>query len=78
MSKALPDEINSPSHYAFGEIEVIDAIEDWCLGYHRGNIIKYIVRAGRKDPASELKDLKKGLWYLQREIENLEPKRARK
>ena len=69
------DVVNSPSHYAEGrEFETIDVIEDWGLGYHLGNAVKYISRAGRKDDI--LQDLRKAQWYLTREIENLELERA--
>ena len=69
------DVVNNPSHYAEGrEFETIDVIEDWGLGYHLGNAVKYISRAGRKDDI--LQDLKKAQWYLTREIENLELERA--
>ena len=69
------DAVNRPSHYAEGrEFETIDVIEDWNLGYHLGNAVKYISRAGRKDDI--LQDLKKAQWYLNREIENLELERA--
>ena len=69
------DVVNSPSHYAEGrEFETIDVIEDWGLGYHLGNAVKYISRAGRKDDI--LQDLRKAQWYLNREIENLEIERA--
>ena len=66
------DNINHPSHYTDGKIEVIDFIEDKKLNYHRGNVVKYIARAGKKDPAKELEDLKKARWYLDREIKNME------
>lgn len=52
-------------------LEVIEAIEDWGLNYHRGNCVKYLARAGKKDPAKELEDLRKASWYLDREIERL-------
>lgn len=62
------DNINHPKHYNSGKIEAIEAIEDWNLGFHLGNVVKYISRAGKKDPNKRLEDLKKALWYLQREI----------
>ena len=68
----MHDPVNHPSHYTSGKIEVIDFIEDQKLNYHRGNAVKYIARAGKKDPAKEVEDLKKGLWYLTREIQRLE------
>lgn len=60
------DDINHPSHYTQGDIEVIDYIEDKKLGYRLGNVVKYVSRAGHKDDA--IKDLKKARWYLNREI----------
>lgn len=63
--------VTHPTHYNSGKIEVIEAIEDWKLGFHRGNAIKYIARAGKKDPAKEIEDLEKADWYIQREIERL-------
>jgi hypothetical protein len=66
------DPVERPKHYTMGAIEVIDAIESWALNYHRGNAVKYIARAGRKDPSKEAEDLKKAVWYLQREINLLE------
>jgi hypothetical protein len=65
------DPVNHPSHYTFGKIEVIDAIEDWKLPYHLGNSVKYIARAGRKDPKKTIEDLSKAAWYLSRYIEKL-------
>lgn len=66
------DNVNHPAHYTFGNIETIDFIEDKKLGFHLGNAVKYISRAGRKDPAKTIEDLKKAAWYLNRQIERLE------
>lgn len=63
--------VTHPSHYNSGKIEVIEAIEDWKLGFHRGNAVKYVARAGKKDATKEIQDLEKAVWYLKREIENL-------
>jgi hypothetical protein len=68
----IGDHINHPTHYNQGKIEVIDAIEDWKLGFNLGNVVKYIARAGKKDQNKRLIDLKKALWYLEREISNEE------
>lgn len=65
------DNINHPAHYTFGSIEVIDAIEGLLLPYHLGNALKYIARAGRKDPAKTEEDLRKAIWYINRYIEFL-------
>ena len=67
----MEDVVNHPSHYTDGKIEVIEFIEDKKLNYHRGNAIKYICRAGQKDPQKEIEDLQKAIWYINREIRNL-------
>lgn len=64
----MNDSVNHPAHYTFGRYEVIDVIEDWGLDYHIGNAVKYLARAGRKDPAKELEDMEKAQWYLERAI----------
>lgn len=71
MSK-VNDVVNHPSHYTDGKIEVIDFIEDKGLNFHRGNAVKYIARAGKKNPNKETEDLRKAVWYLNREIQRLE------
>lgn len=60
--------VDHPPHYAASGIEPIDAIEAWGLGFCLGNTVKYIARAGKKDPAKHLEDLQKAAWYLNREI----------
>lgn len=66
------EHVNHPSHYNRGGIEAIEVIEAWGLGFNLGNTIKYISRAGFKNPAKKLEDLKKARWYLNREIDNME------
>ncbi len=61
------DMVNKPPHYTFGEFQPIDVIEDWDLGYHLGNAIKYIARCTHK--GTEEQDLKKAKWYLDRYIQ---------
>jgi len=69
----MTDMVNRPSHYTEGrKYETIDVIEDWQLSYRLGNCVKYVSRAGRKDPAKTVEDLRKAQWYLSREIEALE------
>lgn len=67
----MSDVVNHPSHYTDGKIEVIEFIEDKNLNYHKGNAIKHICRAGKKDPQKEIEDLQKAIWYINREIRNL-------
>lgn len=62
------DEINHPPHYTDGKIETIDFIEDKKLDYHLGTVIKYISRAGKKDPNKYIQDLEKAKWFLDRKI----------
>ncbi|MBO7273521.1 MAG: DUF3310 domain-containing protein [Clostridia bacterium] len=64
----MKDNVNSPAHYTDGKIEVIDFIEEKGLNFHRGNAVKYIARAGKKDPKKEIEDLQKAAWYINREI----------
>lgn len=63
------DPVNSPSHYQLPNgIEVIDIIEALALDFCRGNVLKYLLRAGKKAGSSGLEDLKKARWYLNRAI----------
>jgi hypothetical protein len=74
----MGESVSHPSHYNSGKIEVIEAIEDWGLNFHRGNTVKYVARAGKKDPTKEIEDLEKGAWYLAREIERLKARRDKR
>jgi hypothetical protein len=66
------DPVNRPSHYTDGKIEVIEYIEDKKLGFCLGNAIKYISRAGKKDPSKEVEDLNKAIWYINRRIKEIQ------
>lgn len=57
----MVDYVNHPPHYTDGKIEVIDFIEDKRLGFHLGNAVKYIARAGKKDPEKTSEDLQKAI-----------------
>lgn len=59
------DNIN-PNHYKSAKFQVIDVIELHDLNFCLGNAVKYICRHANKNG---LEDLKKALWYLNREIE---------
>jgi hypothetical protein len=67
MPNDAPDIINHPAHYTHSAIEPIDVIEEWGLGFHLGNVIKYVARADHK--GTRLADLEKARWYLERAIE---------
>lgn len=64
------DDVNHPAHYtSYRGLEVIDLTEQ--MNFCRGNAVKYIARAGLKDPDREVEDLRKAVWYLEREIARL-------
>lgn len=74
----MGDSINHPNYYG-GEnnvYETIKVIDAWGLdeSFALGNVVKYISRAGKKDPAKKLEDLKKARFYLDHEIAKLEKK----
>lgn len=63
-----------PSHYGGGDnpYETIKVIRAWGLGFDLGNAVKYISRAGKKDPAKTVEDLRKAIFYIEDEIKHLE------
>lgn len=73
--KTLDDKVNHPSHYTYGDVEIIDFIEQVTrdykpeLAFAIGNAIKYISRANRKNGKE---DLDKARWYLNRAFEKWE------
>ena len=66
--------VDHPSHYNSGKIEVIDYIYDQNLDFALGNVIKYVSRAGKKYEegkdmvTKEIEDLKKAAFYLNYKI----------
>ena len=66
IEKTQNSNVNSPTHYNVGKIEVIEAIEDWKLNFNLGNAIKYIARCEHKE--NKKQDLEKAKWYIEREI----------
>ena len=65
------DPVNHPSHYCDGGIETLDFILAKRLDFLLGQVVKYVSRAGKKDPAKELEDLQKARFYLDRKIETM-------
>ena len=55
-----------PSHYGGDLVMVL--IERFGLNFARGNVVKYVSRAGRKAGQDEITELEKARWYLEREI----------
>jgi hypothetical protein len=68
----VTDAVNHPQHYggADNPYEAIKVIEAWELDFSLGNAVKYISRAGKKDPAKTVEDLEKAVWYVERAIAN--------
>lgn len=66
--------VDHPAHYSPGVYEAIKVIEAWDLGFCLGNTVKYVARAGKKDPTKEIEDLEKAKWYLERHIQYLKQK----
>jgi len=66
----MPDMVNHPVHYTShpSGVEVIEITEH--MGFCLGNAIKYIMRSELK--GNQVQDLKKAIWYINREISRLE------
>ena len=65
MKRAPSDPVN-PDHYRANGLEAINVIEAFGLSFHLGNVVKYVLRAGRKGDA--VTDLAKARWYLGRAL----------
>lgn len=65
------DEKHDPQHYQKGNIQVWDFIADQKLDFFKGNVVKYVCRAGSKSGESELDDLMKAKVYVEKAIELL-------
>lgn len=71
------DTVNHPSHYNYGDIEIIDFIEQVTkhynpnVAYHIGNAIKYLARSPHKNGKE---DVAKAKWYIERAFENWDVK----
>ena len=85
IENTKPDMVNHPSHYTFGKVECIDALESMAEGYNvfgsskegpcvfatlAWQVVKYVWRAPLKGKYYE--DLKKARFYLERMIEDEE------
>lgn len=71
------NDLKKMKHYNTGNIEVIDIINDRNLNFNKGNVIKYILRAGIKEEASKLDDLMKARNYIDYEIERIKTERGK-
>ena len=66
----------SPSYYNKESMSVCDIIDAYDLNFYRGNIVKYILRSGKKDPDAEIQDLQKAMTYCKIEIDRLHKKQS--
>lgn len=57
-----------PDYYKSNGIEVLDLTDAFDLNFNLGNVVKYVVRAGKKDGEEKEKDLAKAKFYLNREL----------
>jgi len=60
-----------PTYYGGGKIDVIDLAKMFDLNFNVGNILKYVIRAGKKNPEKHIEDLEKAKEYLEREINHV-------
>lgn len=72
-ANAQTSAVDHPPHYggASNVYETIKVIDAWQLDFYLGNAVKYISRAGKKDPSKEIEDLQKAAFYLNYRIELL-------
>jgi len=70
--KSKPEAIDHPAHYGGSDnvYEAIKIIEAHEMGFHLGNVLKYVLRANKKH-SSPVEDLKKASWYLERYLLNV-------
>lgn len=64
--------VNHPAHYKSKGFEVIDVIEAYDLDFCLGNVVKYVLRAGKKSADTKLQDLEKAEFYIKRAIQSCE------
>lgn len=74
LAGVTAEAVDHPEHYNRGAFETIDVIEDWGLNFNVGNAVKYISRYKHKGKPVE--DLRKAIWYLNRELSTLEAEDA--
>lgn len=77
LNKAASDPVSHPSHYT-SRVPGIECIQvtEW-FNFARGNAIKYIWRAGEKNPEKEVEDLEKAAWYINREIQRMKGEKTK-
>ena len=67
------NQFNQKRYYAANGIEVIDVIEALVpTKPYRWHVLKYVLRAGKKAKETEVQDLRKAIWWIEREIASIE------
>ena len=70
--KTMNSAVKHPDHYMKNTgHEVIEVINAWKLNYNLGNAVKYIARAGKKNPDKLVEDLEKAIFYIRWHIDIL-------
>lgn len=71
MATMPSEHVEHPDHYGGGDnpYEVIKVLKAWMsreelIGFCKGNAIKYISRAGKKEGQPFERDMAKARWYL--------------
>lgn len=65
----IPEEnTDCPHYYVAGGLETRKIIKAFDLNWNLGNVVKYILRAGKKE--SRVRDLQKAMHYLKFELED--------
>lgn len=77
LARESADQVNHPAHYGGDTVETIKVIRAWGLGFSIGNAVKYLSRAGKKNPSKTIEDLKKARWYIDEEIATLEKEQTK-
>lgn len=75
----MTDMVDAPPHYTRLHPQPIEVIEAWDLDFPLGSALKYIARAGFKDGADAVTDLRKAVSFINRKIVTLSkcPPRAK-
>lgn len=60
-----------PSYYNKANMSVSDIVDEYELNFNKGNIIKYVLRSGKKSKDTEIQDLEKAKRYIEMEIERI-------
>lgn len=73
--------VNHPPHYTQAAgVECIDVIEALGFGFCDGNALKYLwrYRSKGKTPDKQIEDLRKAIWYIERQIQRIEYEESQK